>query len=176
MLRCLAKAPAERYDSAVELVEDLERYIEGGRTRAADAGRRQARVRLARRAALVGVVLAVGLGAVIAGDRLRAVGGDGQRAQVQQLAREARDHLRQGNLRAAGRLLTAARALDPARPDLAADLARCLVAGGELEEGLRQLDEAVRLGWRDPALLEAPELAGLKDDPRLRDLRAQLTR
>jgi hypothetical protein len=73
-------------------------------------------------------------------------------------------------------VLTAARALEPGRADLAADLARCLVAEGEVDEGVRQLEEAVLLGWTEPALLDLPELAAARDDPRVRELRARLTR
>lgn len=134
--------------------------------------------RAARRATLVAGAAALLLVAAVGGHLVLSGGGadDAHRQQVQRLAREARDHMNRGSLRAAARMPTAARALEPSRADLAADLARCLVAEGEVGDGVQQLEEAIRLGWTEPALLDAPELAPVEDDPRVRALRARLAR
>jgi predicted Ser/Thr protein kinase len=172
VLRCLRKEPEERYASAAALREDLERFLAGARTSAATRGAVRGLTRTARRAVMALLALAVVMWVALLGHWvLRRPPDD---AQVERLVREAREHMAAGKLGPAGRVLTAARELDRSRADVAALLGRCLVADDEVDDGLKQLEEAVRLGWTDPALFDAPELVPVKDDPRVRALRERL--
>jgi hypothetical protein len=174
ILRCLAREPDERYGSAQALRADLERFLEGSRPVAARQDVLRGVGRVLRAVALAVSVVAVltivaYLGHLLPGRDAASDPAPGQ--QVETLCQEARSQLVGGNHQAAARLLTAARTLDPQRADLAVLLGRCLVATGETDAGVEQLQEAAALGWRDATVLDAKELAPVQADPRVKALR-----
>jgi formylglycine-generating enzyme required for sulfatase activity/predicted Ser/Thr protein kinase len=75
VLKCLRKAPEERYQSGKELGDDLIRFFRGDLVRARDAGLAQVALRKLRKHPLtsaLGALLVVGVPAVLGGGALRA--------------------------------------------------------------------------------------------------------
>jgi WD40 repeat protein len=170
-LRCLEKDPAKRYDSALELAEDLERWLAGDavsvrRQTTAERARRWARRNplAATLLAAVGVLMAV----VTAGSLLAAWHVAAARDRADANAREAQDNAHKAALLADQERDARGRA-EAARED--AEKARAenhrLLVSGYVANGTRALDvgdpfgslvwygEALRLDRGDPAREEA---------------------
>jgi hypothetical protein len=153
--QAMAKAPADRYDSAAALAADLRRFLEGRPVSArslslvARAGRALARRPLLAGAVAGVVLLGAGGGASIVAARRAAA----RFAAAADLTGQAALARARGDLAVARDLLTQARGLAPEAAGATAALAWL-----ELEQG--RLDEAQRLAGALPASAGALDLAG----------------
>ncbi len=124
-LKCLHKEPQRRYGSAAELAEDVRRFLDGTPIRARPTGRVERAAKWARRRPALAALLATAAaaaaalllgslwyGAVLQGERDRALAGEAEANRLSRLAEEQRAQL-------ALRELTARRGLYAAHLNLA---------------------------------------------------------
>ncbi len=151
ILRCLAKEPADRYDSAAALAADLGRAIEG---RPIDAARSGPAARAGRARLIVASLVAAIVTSIIVGLFVVPAIAERRRAQARALEREGLALLRAGEEETATARLAAAIALDADLLDARCALARLALDARDLDGARAHVDAAIAIAPEDPDALD----------------------